>query len=321
MTLNTIQDHLESSDRIIVITHQHADVDAVGSAMGFATSLESVDIAIPDGVQSEAKRLLDHELVVDSPDIATYDLQIVVDAPSSQRIAPLELATDTPLILVDHHQRGDLADTAVATHIRTEAAASAQLVAEILREGSWTIPEQGAMALAAGILDDTEFKGIVMPDVQKDILSLLKIAGEDSEQLATLWDSAPAWGGRMATAKALVRSRGYKAGEVILLFSEVGGHESDAAQALLDGNADIAVVLSDRGDQVRVVARIREQTDLSLSLPENILQPLAEEFEGHGGGHATAGTAKLNTGNIDAVKEHILQQVEDTTGMQFGEFT
>lgn len=321
MSLDRIRTHLERSERTIVITHRHADVDAIGSAMGLAATLEAVEIATPGGVQSEADVLLDDDFLIDAPDLESYDLQVVVDAPTSQRIAPVEPTPKTPLVVVDHHERGDIADRATVSHSKTDVPATAQLVAEILQGGPWTIPEHGATALAAGILDDTGFRATIMPDVQDDLLSLLEIAGEDSRRLSTLWETVPAWSERMATAKALVRSRGYKAGETILLVSQVGGEEAVAARALLAGNADIALVFSDRGDQIRVTGRTIEGAGLSLSLPEHVLQPLADEFGGHGGGHATAGTAKLDTDDVEPVEEHALQCVEDALGMQFGQFT
>ena len=270
-------------------------------------------------MHSEARGLLENHTVVDNPDPFSYDLQVVVDAPSRQRIAPLEpTANEKPLIVIDHHQPADLQDYAISSYIDCEAPATAILVYKILQNGEWTIPEPAAMTLAAGTLDDTGFRAIVMPDVQDDLIALLDQAGDYGDQLSTLWETETTRSERVATARALVRSRGYKSGGTILLISEIGGQEAAAAHALLDGNGDIAVIISERESETRVVARTSERLGDTLSLPDDVLQPLAAEFGGYAGGHAGAGVAKLEPTSPSAIEEQVVQYVEKALGQEFG---
>lgn len=321
--MEAILDLLTHSDSIIILVHSHADLDSVGSAVGLATTLDStVDIAKPSTLQSDAASLLEKTAVVSDPDLESYDLQIVVDAPSRQRISPLDPTdNEVPLLLIDHHEPDDLQRHATQHYVDTEAPATALLVAELLEDCRWELSSTAAEALVAGTLDDTGFRAVLMPDAQERTLDLLERVDHDSGRLVDLWETEPSWSERMATAKAVVRANGYKAGQTIVLVSRVGGEETAAAHALLDGNADIGVIISDRGNRTRVIVRTADSMIGELSLPADVLRPLAEEFGGHGGGHATAGIAKLDEGSPETIEESILEQIESALGMQFGTFS
>jgi len=318
-----LSNHLANSDRLVVIVHAHADLDSIGSAVAIAKTVDAaVDIALPPSVQADAEALLADVAVVSDPDLTTYDAQIVVDAPSSQRIGPLDPTTnEVPLLVVDHHTPGNLRDHATAAYIDTDAPATAYLIATLFDENGVELSPEAAMALVAGILDDTGFRAVVMPDVQSRTLALLERARSMTAKLATLWETDPSWSERMATAKALVRAHGYKTGQTVLLTSHVGGEETAAAHALLNGNADIAIILSARGDRTRVVGRTADSLRHEISLPEDVLQPLATDFGGDGGGHASAGTATLNSDDREAIEAHTVTHIEDALGMQFGTFS
>lgn len=321
--MDEIVDLLSQSDQTLVITHTHADLDTVGSAVGLATTLpHSVEIATPDGVQAEAQTLLEGYPVVEDPDLSSYDLHVVVDAPSEQRIKPLGPdAEQTPLVVIDHHEPADLQTSSTASYIDTSSPATALLVTELLDTGGWEIQPEAAVALAAGTLDDTGFRAVVMPDARERTLELLERAGPANEILAQLWHDEISWGERMATAKAVVRANGYKARETILLISHVSGEETAAAHALLAGNADIAIITSDRGPQTRVVGRTASSMNGDFSLPDDILTPLAEQFGGYGGGHESAGIAKLESADPESVERLTVEYLEDALSMQFGSFS
>ncbi len=320
--MEEIRERMAASERVVAITHTHADLDTVGSTVGIAATLDArVDIATPDGVKPEATELLDGQSVVSDPGLDSYDLQVVVDAPSQRRIAPLDPVTgDTPLVVIDHHEPGDLQAAATVAHIDTDAPATALLVTDLLRgmARESELPPTAAAALAAGILDDTGFRVVLDPERRDTVFDLLERSSDRAETLAGLWDAEPGWSERVATTTALARASGYKAGRTIVLVSSVGGEESAAVQTLLDGNADIGVVLSPRGDRTRVVARTAPSLEHDLSLPAAVLEPLVAEFGGHAGGHESAGVAKLDSGAVETVERRTLAHLEERLGMQFG---
>lgn len=58
-----------------------------------------------------------------------------------------------------------------------------------------------------------------------------------------------------------------------------------------------------------------------LSLPEDVLEPIAAAFGGGGGGHTTAGVAQLDTTDLNTVETAVVEHIEDALGVQFGSFT
>lgn len=252
------------------------------------------------------------------PPLETYDLSVVVDAPSRERIAPCDpIAATPPCIVIDHHEPGDLRTSADRTYIDPSAPATALLVSHVLEAGGWDVSGTAAAALAAGLLDDTGFRAIVGEDTYDQTARLLERAGEARSILTGLWEDTP-WSERVATAKALVRANGCRAGDTLLLTTTVGGEESSAAHALLAGNADIAVVVSSRNEHTRVVARVAESATADLAVPDALLEPLVREFGGDGSGHSGAGVAKLETTAVEDVETRIVSLLGESLGVQFG---
>ena len=321
--MDAVPAHLAAASRVLVVTHQQADMDAVGSAVGLATTLDAtVEIATPDGVKANARTLLDEQTVPATPDLEAYDLVVVVDAPSTERIAPCDPpAASTPFVLFDHHERDDLHESAAEAVVDEGAPATALLVADALAAGDWTLTDHGAMALIAGIFDDAGYRSVFEPDSHERTVELLEAAGDRRTALDSLWTDTTEWNVRMATAKALVRASGYRSGQTLVLTTRVGAEEKAAAHALLDGNADVALVVSQQGDWTRIVGRVAETLDASLSLPSDVLEPLAASFGGDAGGHARAASAELDATDRDAIEASALALVEDALGRQFGEFS
>jgi nanoRNase/pAp phosphatase (c-di-AMP/oligoRNAs hydrolase) len=244
----------------------------------------------------------------------------VVDAPSRQRVAPIDpTTTETPLLVVDHHEPEDLYAHATYQRVDTAAPATAALVANILTAHDIEIPPLGAQALVAGILDDTEFRAVVMPSTRRLVCELPGTAAATETDIATLGERQTPWSERVATAKAVVRANGYKAGNRLLLGTRVSGHERAAADMLFEGGADIGVVLSTRDDHTRVVASTTAQAEISL--PEDVLEPLADALRGDAGGHATAGVAKVASTDLEAVEAAVVTQIEEQLGIRFGPLT
>ena len=157
----TIRATLDKHGSSVLVVHAHADLDAVGSAVGLAETLDgAASVVAPDGVKTRARRLAE-ELPVDlrRPDdvsLAAADCVVVLDAPSSDRIAPVDVGeVRGDLVLLDHHERGDLVDAATTAWVDTSAGATAALAARVAAVGGESIDETAAFALAAGLFDDT----------------------------------------------------------------------------------------------------------------------------------------------------------------------
>ena len=319
--MQSAQALLRDAESILVVVHQHADLDSVGSAIGLAETLPAtVTIAVPSSVKPDARTVLERVETVDgdNADPGTYDLSVVVDTPSADRIQPVDVTnTETPLLLIDHHDPDDLQPAAEVAVVDTDADATAVIITELLDDFR-SISKLGATALAAGILADTDRLSIASPESLDTVADLLGQAGDEASLIADLFDGEVEFAQRVAKARAVARASGYKAGQTLLFITRVGSHEGAAASALLGSGADIALVISARETETRVVGRTDDRETADIHLPDDVLQPLAFAFGGHGGGHAGAGAAKLDTDDIEAVEAACIAQVEEAFGTTFG---
>lgn len=311
MTQHDIIAALDDCTAPLVVTHAHADLDTVGSAVGLVEALGgNAQIVLPDSVVPAAQQLLDQ---LSTPTVAAAaaqpeqaDAVVVVDTPTADRVALVGVnRLDSPVVLIDHHETGDLLDYATATLIDTNAGSTAELVASVINDADWALTEAGAFGLAAGLLDDTGNLKRGTPTEYRLAGDLLTAAGSYWTAISDLINPQPDRSERYACAKAVARADAYAGGDTILMITSVSSYESAAADAMLAANADLAVVISVRSDEIRVVGRRGGQAG-DIHLPDRLFNPLAEEFGGDSGGHAGAGGAKLTTTDEDAVQEQTL---------------
>jgi phosphoesterase RecJ-like protein len=319
--IDAVVDLLQEAESLLVVLHTHADADSAGSALAFEAALDqSVDIAAPSSVKANARPLLelnDGELV-DDPVAAEYDITIVVDAPTSDRIGSVDvLGTETSLVLIDHHSEGDLAEAADVALVDTDASATAVLVYRVLSTLTESLSAEAAVGVAAGILDDTNYLADGNGQAVEAAIDVLGDVGPHVDILMNLYEEESDFSERVATAKAVARADGYKSGETLFMITHCGSEQGAAGDALIDAGADIALVLTDRGDETWVIGRLSERED-KLSLPDDVFAQLVEEYGGEGGGHSDAGTAKLETRAVDAVADDCLEAVEQALGRTFG---
>lgn len=305
---STLRDHAS----VLVVVHVQADLDALGSALGLALSLDAEStVVVPGGVKERAGRL-PQALAVDlhAPDdvsVETADCVVVVDASSAERIAPVSVETATgDVVVVDHHEPGDLVERATASYVVSDAGATAVLVAEVLDAMHCSMPPAAAVALAAGVLDDTGSLAGASPAEFRCLGRLLEAAGEQTAILPRVLAHEPSFSERVAAVTGVVRATGYRADRTLVLLTEVNGEQRAVVHALRSAGADVALVFSDREDRVWVVGRVRGDT---LHLPDDLFAPLVDRFGGDSGGHAGAGVAKLDTDALDAVREAALEQL------------
>ncbi len=316
MTSTTFLTQLEDHERILLVPHRHADRDAVGSAIGLTETLDATTaICLPDGATAGAQPLLaDCELIAD-PDLAAYDVVVVIDAPSLDRIRPIDPTTiDTVCYLIDHHAPDDLETVATSSLVDTDAESTAELVHRAIDGDDRNPSPTAATALVAGLLADTGGLATAGPSQISQLTSLLTHARGNENSLASLYPPPQPDGDRMAQFKGAVRADGYQAGDVVIAFTRIGGNESDAARALLEVGADCAFALSDQGNHIRVVGRCTDGFADQLSLGSELFPALAD----HGGGHDAAGTVRLSGEAVPDAKAAILEAVERQLGTTFG---
>jgi len=307
---------LEGHDSCLLVVHAQADLDTVGAAVGLARTLDSeTRIVAPDGLKQRARQLVEAlDETVHTPDaVGDADCLVVLDAPSSDRIEPVWGAvTPETLVVIDHHEPDDLVEASTVAAVDTTAGATAALVADVIDALDATADSKARIALAAGLFDDTGGLADASPEEISRFGDLL--ADNDRvDVLSALLEHERSFGQRVAASKAVVRATGYRADRTLVLTTTISSQQSVAAQALRATGAEIALVFSERDDQVWIVGRAESG---SINLPEDLFEPLAAAFGGDGGGHAGAGVAKLETTALENVREETVAQLEATLGTE-----
>ncbi len=307
---------LRATDSPVLVTHRHADRDALGSAIGLRELLGRGTICTPDGVARPAQPLLetfDIDPITRLTEV-THDAIVVLDAPSVERIAPVDPPSP---ILVDHHEPDNLASRAVASLVDTDAGATAELVFCLADAADWELSPEAALPLLVGLLDDTGFMMGAAPRSVTVAVDLVGALNDRSADLPQLLDRSRAAGEQSARALGTLRASGYRAGDLFVAVAHVGGYETAAAHALRDAGIDLAVVCSEQTDGLRVIARASEAFVERRSLGGEILPALAEEFGGDGGGHAGAGVAEIHEVSIDEIEAFLIAHLESELGLTF----
>lgn len=308
---------LEAAADPVFITHRRADRDSLGSALGLQAILGVGTICTPAGVASPARDLrdiTDVEIATGSlPD--TFDAAVVLDAPSMDRISPVE---PDLVLLIDHHEPSDLVTTAEASLVDTGAGATAELVTRVATSAGWEIPADAALPLLVGLLDDTDRLVSAGPSTALTARTLFDAAGERVEMVPELLNRSIGRDERIAAATGIIRTSGYRAGDLVVAFSSVGAYEGTIAEKIRDSGVDLAVVCSDQDDELRVTARASDRVAEKVSLGATLLPALVDEFGGEGGGHATAGTATIATADVDLAINETLVILSSELGVQFG---
>lgn len=93
------------------------------------------------------------------------------------------------------------------------------------------------------------------------------------------------------------------------------------ARALLDLGADVAIVVSEHGSEVRVIGRAKRTIvdGLQFNLGRDVMEPLGKALGGSGGGHAQAAGASARVSlerAVDAVVE-TLRRYFESRGLGF----
>ena len=159
--MRAVADALRSADTVGVVGHVNPDGDALGAMVGLALAARG---AGKDAVASfsepfvvpEELAMLDQSVLVAPRDFPTdLDVAVAVDTGVRDRVGDLAGAMDAAdqLAVIDHHRTSSAWGDAV--WVDPEAAATTEMVYELLVELDWKITPDVATALYVGLVTDT----------------------------------------------------------------------------------------------------------------------------------------------------------------------
>jgi phosphoesterase RecJ-like protein len=311
--VTVIKSQLRQSNKVLVISHQRPDGDAIGSlvAMGLAliNAGKVVQMVLKDGIPDDYRFLAGSELVVTQPK-GEVDYIIVVDSAEVERI-DIDLKEYNELNLnIDHHKTNSY--FAKINLVESEAVATSEILTKYLPAFGFPISKPIANALLTGIVTDTiGFRTTnVHPPVFRMIADLMELGGDLAEiYYKTIVEQSLAaaryWGFGLSKIKM----------EDGLVWTTLSLKDREASGYLARDDADlvkiisaiegakVAVILTEQsGGYVKISWRLCGSAETELDVSD-----IAQIFSG--GGHKAAAGADVK-GELDEVLEKVLVETK-----------
>jgi len=307
-----INERLEKSKKVMIVSHIRPDGDAIGSLLGLGLALrdagKSVQMVLVDGVAASFRHLEGSAWIVKEP-TQEYDTFITVDAADFRRLGKAFQTYDQPDINIDHHKTNE--EFGKLNLIEAEEVATAAILAKHLPKWGYKITKPIAAALLTGIVTDT--LGFRTSSTNPSALRLSAMLMETGVDMTDLYmrslvnktfPAARYWG---AGLSHLEQKNGIVWATLTL---------ADRKRAGYGGNDDadlINMISAIEGNKVGMI--FVEQSDNHVKVSWRALETgidvsqVAKHFSG--GGHAAAAGADI-PGALEDVQPLVL---ETTQGM------
>ncbi len=308
-----------ASKRFILTTHINPDGDGIGSELALALSLEKLGkeavivnhSALPDFYEflNTDKRIIRFDAARDSRLVQDADAIVIVDTNHPDRLASLKdpvLASHGRKIIIDHHlDPHPFADLLI---IDDAAAATGEIVFRLLEHLKAGITARMASALYVAILTDSgSFR---FPKTDGDLhritASLIDLGADPVEIYGKVYEQSPVNRLRLL-GSVLSGIELFHDGKVAVLtisqedFAATGTAETDVERfipfALEIKGVQIALMITELNGIVKI--SFRSRGDIWIN-------KLAQEFGGNG--HKNAAGARINHGNLSAVKKSLVEK-------------
>lgn len=307
------KDLINRAQRIFLIAHEDPDGDAIGSTLALAYALRKMgkhcSLACVDPVP-EMLSFLPGVQEFGTPKITDEDLIIAVDDSDPNRFGKAYAHVPSlgiPILNIDHHVTNSMFGT--INVVRTEAAATAEIVFDLLQE--WKFPLESLLAtyLLTGIVTDTRsFTTSSTTPRVLDIAAQLMRAGASPTEI-----NENAYKKREAATLRLwgkVLDQMQLDGQLIWSINTLDMQNQSQARSD-DGDGIVNLLATAREAKVAIVFKEQgnKRIDLSIrSRPGVDISPIAVYFGG--GGHPQAAGALLR-GDLKQIIPKVLAKAKE----------
>lgn len=328
MISEALQELLKDSDQVIVMGHNHPDMDVLGSSLGIRRiammNNTTCKIVInPNTLHSDVSRLLG--MIDEDPDISkdiispeeseaikTPKTLIVMVDHSKQSISinpGLFKGDNNKVVVIDHHRRGEeFPENPMLIYIEPYASSTSELITEMLEyqpKNKKAIEKIEATALLAGITVDTKSFSLRTGTRTFDAASYLRSVGADETVIQNVLkeniDSFIQKSHLIETITMVNSNMAVCFGEEDKTYDPV--IVAQAADTLLSlDNVEASFVISKRPDgRVGISAR---------SLGNVNVQVIMEKLGG--GGHLSDAATQISDSTVDAVKGQLIDVLTES---------
>ena len=312
MTLDEILKQIQKAEKIVILTHESPDGDAVGSSLAMKLIIEKLE-KTADVIIPEYSRLFNflpsaEEIMTDS-EIKNYDLAISVDCATSKRMAKKEYFENAKsTIVIDHHgsntMYGDL------NYVNPASPACCEVLAGMLKYYEIDITKDIGTCLMTGIITDTGgFRHVgITPETFEFTADLIRL-GVDVPDIYKRTLNTKTRANFELSKKVMERMEILEDGKVTFTYmnkkdeEEVGAEPGDH-EGLVEIGRDI------EGVEVSIFIRQKENEEAyKISMRSGNKVNVSDIcFLFGGGGHPRAAGALIQ-GNVEQVKEKLMKEV------------
>jgi cyclic-di-AMP phosphodiesterase len=302
----------EESNRVYIMCHKRADLDALGSMMGMfymlKTSHDHVKmLMIPNEFDLTAQKVLD-DILNDIPEATSWfidatsfqldeeDMLVIVDTQSKKLLmAPHVLDTAKKIVMVDHHRAAEDAIEALISYVEPSASSASELVVELMtfyeRDMNYQMPSVIASLMYGGIIVDTNYFSIRTSPRTFEVAALLKDFDADAQKVnlwlrkdlnRTLMINQMIQDSRLILNRFMILKRTSRIEDRVML--------AQAAESALDIEGVDASFAFAYVDDNKVSISARSQGSINVQI-------LMEQLGG--GGHLTAAATQMNETSIE----------------------
>lgn len=310
---------IEQSDRVFIMGHKNADMDAFGSSLGICrmcmntgTEANIVIDKVNDSLQAlyrQVKETDNYNIIGTARAMSLIghtDLLIVVDTHRPSYIEePRLLKMTDRIVVIDHHRRAEESIAgATLSYIETYASSTAELVSEMLQYSGnrKSIIKLEAQALLAGMTIDTNRFAVKTGVRTFEAAAWLRKSGADTTEVKRFFQTD------MEAFKVRAKCIAAAIFHDNVIATSICEGENEDAQVINSQVAD--ELLNIKGVKASFVAGRNEKgiTCISArSLGEINVQVIVEKLGG--GGHLTTAGAQ-----VDESPEEVIDKVLEIVG-------
>ena len=312
MTLDEILKQIQKAEKIVILTHESPDGDAVGSSLAMKLIIEKLE-KTADVIIPEYSRLFNflpsaEDIMIDS-EIKNYDLAISVDCATLKRMAKKEYFENAKsTIVIDHHgsntMYGDL------NYVNPASPACCEVIAGMVKSYEIDITKDIGTCLMTGIITDTGgFRHVgITPETFEFTADLIRL-GVDVPDIYKRTLNTKTRANFELSKRVMDRMEILEDGKVTFTYmnkqdeEEVGAEPGDH-EGLVEIGRDI------EGVEVSIFIRQKENEDAyKISMRSGNKVNVSDIcFLFGGGGHPRAAGALIQ-GNVEQVKEKLMKEV------------
>lgn len=310
MQITDIVKRLEGKKKVI-LTHGNSDLDAIGSAYGIKASFGPADIYAPAGIDRVSRMVIEKLgiTVLESADLADYELVIVVDSSSPDQLQTEGLVVPPGSLVIDHHActgKWENVDY-FCDETRTSCC---EIVKDIIDCAGIPLDRTTGLMLLGGMLTDSGHFQYADYRALRAFADILEKCQIPMDEALSLVKAPVSMSEKTAALKAIGRSKFERVGDMIVAVSYGSSFEAASCRALMAAGADVVFVGSQREDEFRVSARATQDIVRKGVKLDVIMGQLSHETLTDGGGHGGA-AGITGTGDVEAMVHMCMMKTMD----------